>query len=127
MHAEGPDTGAEFWGHGGVMCELGIDRMTVEQVACRSGAAKTSIYRRWPTKAALVIDAVSSVMNPPVTPDTGSLRDDLVAYFTSMTSDPRSDLMTRLFLAILDTAQRDLDERPRRSRHAIPSTRRRPA
>jgi AcrR family transcriptional regulator len=107
-----------------LMCELGIDRMTVEQVACQSGAAKTSIYRRWPTKAALVIDAVSSVMNPPVTPDTGSLRDDLVAYFTSMTSDPRSDLMTRLFLAILDTAQRDpeLD----RLRMEIVANRRRP-
>ena len=105
-------------------CELGIDRMTVEQVACRSGTAKTSIYRRWPTKAALVIDAVSSVMNPPVTPDTGSLRADLVAYFTSMRSDPRSDLMTRLFLAILDTAQRDpeLD----RLRMEIVANRRRP-
>src|SRR6266446_6629486 len=90
-----------------LMCELGVDRMTVEQVAARSGTAKTSIYRRWPTKAALVIDAVSSVMNPPVTPDTGSPRDDLLSYFTAMASDPRHDLMTRLFLAILDAAQRD--------------------
>jgi AcrR family transcriptional regulator len=107
-----------------LMCQMGIDRMSVEQVAALSGAAKTSIYRRWPTKAALVIDAVSSVMNPPVTPDTGSLRDDLVAYFTALTSDPRSDLMTRLFLAILDTAQRDpeLD----RLRMEIVANRRRP-
>ena len=63
-----------------LFCELGYEGLSIEAVAARAGVAKTTIYRRYPTKLDLVIAAngcMSKGMIP--TPDTGSLRADLVA------------------------------------------------
>lgn len=66
-----------------VLAECGYDGMTVDMVATRARAGKATVYRRWPSKAELVIDAVacmkqasSSADDPP---DTGTLRGDLLA------------------------------------------------
>ncbi|MEY2848500.1 MAG: hypothetical protein RI885_1165 [Actinomycetota bacterium] len=59
----------------------GFERMTVENVAERCAAGKTTVYRRWSTKLDLVVAAVTSLYDVPVTPDTGALRTDLVASF----------------------------------------------
>ena len=59
----------------------GYAEVTIEGVAARAGVAKTTIYRWWATKAELVGEAVSRRMDPGVHPDTGNLRDDLVAAF----------------------------------------------
>lgn len=58
--------------------EVGYDKMTVEDVANRAGVHKTTVYRRWQTKAALTADAVSlhSAESIPI-PDTGSIAGDL--------------------------------------------------
>lgn len=65
-----------------LLTEVGYDRMTIESVASRCGAGKTTIYRRWPDKAALVADAVSvaALNNPAAIPNTGALRDDLILF-----------------------------------------------
>jgi len=52
--------------------------MSVEGVAARAGVGKATIYRRWPSKEDLVIDAITQVFAEPPRPDTGSARDDLV-------------------------------------------------
>ena len=39
----------------------GIDGMSIEQVAARAGVAKATVYRRWPNKEALLLDAVTGV------------------------------------------------------------------
>jgi AcrR family transcriptional regulator len=53
--------------------------LTMEGVAARAGVAKTTVYRRWDNKAALVIDAfLRSGRDPSVAPDTGSVRGDLL-------------------------------------------------
>ena len=62
------------------LAERGYPALTVERVAARAGAGKASVYRRWPDRAHLVLDAVRSVMpEPERPPDTGSLRGDLIA------------------------------------------------
>jgi len=63
-----------------LLLEHGYDKLTFDQVAARAHAGKATLYRRWPTKAALVIDAVQATLCPGVVerPDTGSLRGDLV-------------------------------------------------
>ena len=63
---------------GELLNELGYDKMTVEDVAMRAGVHKTTVYRRWPTKADLTADAAAlhSADNVPI-PDTGSLVEDL--------------------------------------------------
>ena len=59
--------------------EHGYDRLTVDAVATTARASKATIYRRWPTKAELVLAAfVEGTRQVAVDPDTGSLRDDLL-------------------------------------------------
>lgn len=69
-----------------LVAERDYDGMTLDEVAARAGRAKTTIYRRWATKEDLVLAAVRSVGRPPeveTLPDTGSLRDDLLAVVDS--------------------------------------------
>ncbi|WP_123029191.1 TetR/AcrR family transcriptional regulator [Mycolicibacterium stellerae] len=59
--------------------EHGYDRLTVDAVAMTARASKATLYRRWPTKAELVLAAfVEGTRQVAVDPDTGSLRDDLL-------------------------------------------------
>ncbi|MFI7705583.1 TetR/AcrR family transcriptional regulator [Nonomuraea sp. NPDC049480] len=44
--------------------ELGYARATVERIAAAAGIAKTTIYRRWPTKGALVVDCLLDAFGP---------------------------------------------------------------
>jgi AcrR family transcriptional regulator len=66
-----------------VLAETGYDGMTIDMVATKAKAGKATLYRRWASKAELVIDAVACMkrddLAPDMLPDTGSLRGDLVA------------------------------------------------
>lgn len=66
-----------------LLAESGYGGLTIDKVAARVGAARATVYRRWPTKADLVLDAVAHLSRGDVAldalPDTGSLRGDLVA------------------------------------------------
>jgi AcrR family transcriptional regulator len=58
----------------------GYDRLTLDAVAATAQASKATVYRRWPTKAELVLAAfIEGVRQSAVPPDTGTLRDDLLA------------------------------------------------
>jgi AcrR family transcriptional regulator len=59
--------------------EHGYDRLTLDAVATTARASKATLYRRWPTKAELVLAAfVEGTRQVAVDPDTGSLREDLL-------------------------------------------------
>lgn len=62
-----------------VLAEQGWDRLTHEALAVRAGAGRASIYRRWPTRSALAVDAIAGAELVTWPADNGSLRDDLVA------------------------------------------------
>ncbi|OBJ95444.1 hypothetical protein A5638_20265 [Mycolicibacterium fortuitum] len=57
----------------------GYSRLTFEGVAAEAKTAKTVLYRRWPTKALMVLDTFEVTEPLAVTPDTGSLPGDLRA------------------------------------------------
>lgn len=58
----------------------GYDRLTLEAVATTARASKATLYRRWPTKAELVLAAfVEGTRQVATEPDTGTLRGDLQA------------------------------------------------
>ncbi len=56
----------------------GLDGMSVDAVAARAGVSKATIYRRYPSKAELIIAAANAAAEEQTpSPDTGSLREDL--------------------------------------------------
>ncbi|PTY01135.1 TetR family transcriptional regulator [Verrucomicrobia bacterium LW23] len=66
-----------------VLAEIGFDSMTMDLVAARAGAGKATLYRRWPSKGEVVRDALIGMSRNSIEvdhlPDTGNLRDDLLA------------------------------------------------
>ncbi len=59
--------------------EHGYDRLTVDAVAGAAHASKATVYRRWPSKAELVLAAfIEGVRQAAIPPNTGSLRGDLL-------------------------------------------------
>jgi AcrR family transcriptional regulator len=59
--------------------EHGYDRLSLEAVATTARASKATLYRRWPTKAELVLAAfIEGTRQVAVDPDTGTLRGDLL-------------------------------------------------
>jgi len=67
------------------LAELGYAKLTIERVALRAGASKASVYRRWPSRIELVLDAVQHLApDPTAIFDTGSLRGDAIAFMRQM-------------------------------------------
>jgi AcrR family transcriptional regulator len=61
--------------------EVGYAELTMERVASRARASKGSLYRRWSSRAALVVDAMDHAKTREAhAPDTGSVREDLLGY-----------------------------------------------
>ena len=66
-----------------LLAERGLDAMTIEDVAARAGVGKSSIYRRWPTKGTLALDAfLDSFLAQQPRVDTGALEEDLAEALT---------------------------------------------
>jgi len=58
----------------------GYDGLTLDEVAAEGRASKATVYRRWPTKAELVLTAfIEGIQQDSEPPDNGTLREDLVA------------------------------------------------
>jgi len=60
------------------------DAISIEAVAAKAGVGKATIYRRWPNKEALLIDAVTMMKGPLPELTGASVRDDLVTLIASM-------------------------------------------
>ena len=57
----------------------GYDRLTLDAVAATARASKATVYRRWPSKAELVLAAfIEGIRQVAVAPETGTLRGDLL-------------------------------------------------
>jgi AcrR family transcriptional regulator len=92
-----------------VIADKGVGDLTIEEVALRSGVAKTTIYRHWPERASLIIDTVRSSFEHVSTPDTGSLRGDLDAFFGGMVRADLSGKVGQLMPCLIDAAGRDTE------------------
>jgi AcrR family transcriptional regulator len=64
------------------------DAMSIEAVAARAGVGKATIYRRWPNKASLIADAVTTMKGGIPTVRGESVRDDLVALLSRVGHSP---------------------------------------
>jgi len=93
-----------------VLAECGYDGLTIDMVAARAKAGKATLYRRWPSKAELVIDAVACMKQAQSRledlPDTGSLRGDLVALVRTPTLEDAERKM-KVMGAVVSMLSRD--------------------
>jgi AcrR family transcriptional regulator len=77
--------------------ELGYDRMSMDDIASRARVGKAAIYRRWPSKAAVVAEAIAHWrrgLGPVEAPDTGSLRGDIEALVAAVPDYDEAALST---------------------------------
>jgi AcrR family transcriptional regulator len=90
-----------------LLSESGVSGFTVDEVASRSGVAKTTIYRHWPTREALVLDAASRISAEQEVPDTGSLEGDLTALLADTGHLLSTARWSSVVPSIVDVAERD--------------------
>jgi len=67
-----------------VLADAGYDRLTMDAVAHRAKASKATLYRRWNSKATLVVEALARAKGVPELSDSGDLRTDLLTAFCGM-------------------------------------------
>ena len=92
-----------------ILAEDGWSRLNSDRIAARARAGKAGIYRRWPSMAALVREAVTRFDLVPVPRDTGTLRGDLLALLECWTSP--LDREERAVAALVGAARFDDDLR----------------
>lgn len=90
--------------------EVGYEGLTIDEVARRAGVHKTTVYRRWPTRAELVFDAAADMSRERVpVPDTGSLAADLRAFARSVAGNlaegPAAERSRALVMAAATSAE----------------------
>jgi AcrR family transcriptional regulator len=80
------------------LTERGYDSFTIDAVAARAGTSRAVLYRRWPSKQELVLAALKCEVGKDVivSPDTGSLRGDVIALL-QQANKVRVGLATQLF------------------------------
>ncbi|MCP4384312.1 MAG: TetR/AcrR family transcriptional regulator [Hyphomicrobiales bacterium] len=89
----------------GLLGTVGYSRLTIEGIAAKAGCGKTTIYRWWPTKGDLVLEAVGSDIEIGVVPNTGSTAGDLqVAIEQLMTTFSKRLAGIVIFAAIATAA-----------------------
>jgi AcrR family transcriptional regulator len=90
-----------------LVLDRGVDRFSVDEVARRSGVAKTTIYRHFASAKELLVAALDRTMEAPPTPDTGSLRQDLLEYLASVRPTFADVPLRNLFFEIYTASARD--------------------
>jgi AcrR family transcriptional regulator len=83
-----------------VLADKGPGGFTVDEVAARAGCGKATVYRRWPSRSALLLDTANRLGLEPPNIDTGSLRGDLVALATALGTKMRETPAGRILPAI---------------------------
>jgi AcrR family transcriptional regulator len=89
------------------LSEGGIGGVSIDAISRESGVSKTTIYRHWPSRSALLLDACGRFGAPAPLPDTGSLRGDLIELLTSLAKALEGTAWSRAYPSILDAAERD--------------------
>ena len=85
-----------------LVAHSGLTHLSMDAVAAKAGVSKATIYRRWPSKEALVVDAWRTLIAPAETPDTGSLRGDVEVILGTLldkVGDPGFDVLSQVMAA----------------------------
>ncbi|MDX8445775.1 TetR/AcrR family transcriptional regulator [Mesorhizobium captivum] len=89
-----------------VLAEAGYSGFSIEAVARRARAGKPTIYRWWPSKAALLIE-VYQRQKRVETPDTGNIETDLAGFLMNLFAHWRDTSSGNVFRSLVAEAQSD--------------------
>ena len=90
-----------------ILGENGYDRLTMDMVAARARAGKAALYRRWSSKAELVVDALALEHTALAEPDTGSLLGDLEVVLEQGQARRQDYLGTSIVAGLATACSRD--------------------
>jgi AcrR family transcriptional regulator len=91
-----------------LLTETGLGELTIDDISRRSGVAKTTIYRHWANRSALVIDACSRMTDgAEAPPDTGCLEGDLRTILTNIAGLLGTARWSSVLPSIVDAAEHD--------------------
>jgi len=84
-----------------LFAESGPDGLCIERVAARAGVGKATIYRRWPGKEDLLLDAIAALKTPLPSPAGRSVREDLVTLLGAICQESADPRRAREFALLL--------------------------
>ncbi|MGW2594192.1 TetR/AcrR family transcriptional regulator [Streptomyces sp. NPDC001515] len=88
--------------------ELGYAKLSIEAIAARAGVGKHTIYRRWSSKGALLLDSALSLSQSDLDyPDTGDIAADLRTQIYATVDLLATAPLRSLFQALVSEAQHD--------------------
>jgi AcrR family transcriptional regulator len=92
-----------------LLLEQGLEAVSMDEVADHAGVSKATIYRWWPSKETLALDALYHEWDtaPPSPPDTGSLRGDLLALVRPWIRRARKRPYARVVAALIEETHTD--------------------
>ncbi|MGO4341581.1 TetR/AcrR family transcriptional regulator [Phycicoccus sp. Soil748] len=90
-----------------VLADRGVARMSMEHVAAQAGVAKSTLYRRWPSKVELAVHAVAAVFDEIEDEDHGSLAADMRAGVDEAARLLRDPSTGGAYAALLAESARD--------------------
>lgn len=91
-----------------VLSEQGFERFSVEAVAQRAGVAKTSVYRRFPTRNELIVGALVRLNDDlPASPPPGPVRDRLIAVLSGVRERVTTSMLGRILVQVTGESLRD--------------------
>lgn len=90
-----------------MLLESGVDGVTLDEVAARSGVAKSTLYRHFGSKEAMIAVAARGCVTEHPTPDTGNLEDDLMFLFSRYEEADQVKQFPQLFPMLIDAGTRD--------------------
>ena len=91
--------------------EGGAGNLSIDGVAARAGVGKATIYRRWSSKEALLLEALSTDTNAIASPDSGTLRGDLELYFDDLVERLRQNQNSDVLPHLIEAACYDAEVR----------------
>ncbi len=99
-----------------VVAERGFAGATIEAIAQRAGVARSTIYRNWPTRVELLLEAVGTEIGQVAAFVTGDLRGDLVALLSHLAELLTSEQMGSVAAALILESRHDQDLEELRTR-----------
>jgi AcrR family transcriptional regulator len=90
-----------------LVAERGYDKTTIEGVSDRCGVARSTIYRHWPDKQQLVLEAVKSRLQIDPDIDTGSVATDIEMFLDELVGWFSNDDVVTIALSMLSAAHRN--------------------